>query len=305
MNNLEQKNFKIGFIISALLHLILILMFFFGLPAFLEKLPAENIITFEMLPISAISNVTNQDPKKAETKPVQKAQKIKQKTPEPKSKLKVEQSEKTPKKAETKPIIKEPTKVIPPKKEETTKAENILAQKKVITPIKAKKALKKKAEPKNSPQKTVKKEEDAIDAILKNLQQSSDGEEISSHNRSSNNSTDNKKYARGNYDEDSPLSITEKQLIRKQVEDKWRKPAGLNNLDKMKIIIHISLERDGSVIDTMVKDTICPFSSKTTCKLVEESALRAVWKANPIENLLLERYSTWKEFDLEIDPSEL
>jgi hypothetical protein len=175
------------------------------------------------------------------------------------------------------------------------------AKKKVAIPPKKEEKSKKP-----TPKKIVKKEEDSIDAILKNLEKASEGESEKAKNKAKTNNPEAKAKARGaSYNEDSPLSITEKQLVKQQVEKHWRPPVGTANFEKVRVSMKLYLEKDGSISKVVVANVICPPDSKSTCTLVEESAIRAVWKANPIENLPADRYNIWKEFDLFFDPSNI
>ena len=65
MSKLEDKKFTHALYTSMLLHVVAIVIFYFGLPTFHQKLPDEQqVFTFEMLPASAIPNVKTQNTKK-------------------------------------------------------------------------------------------------------------------------------------------------------------------------------------------------------------------------------------------------
>ena len=279
----ESKKFQGAIILSTLLHLILIAVFFFGFPAFFEKLPEEkDALTFEILPLSEIVNVKNESKSARLAKEAKKSRLIK----------------KT--KTEAKPEPKTETPTPPKKKIEKKVPEKAVIKEKALTPPKARNPTPK---PKKKPKSTPKKDDDAIDAILKNLEQESEGSEAKISTKSSSRQKAGDKYSRGmDYDENNPLSITEKLLVRIQIEKHWRPPVGAQNLEGVQVILHIMLEKNGVLKDVKVKNIICPHNSKTTCKLVEESAYRAARRANPFENMLPERYDVWKEFDLEFIP---
>ena len=62
MKEQEDKKFQRAIIISAILHLVLLGVFFLGFPSVFEKLPEEpDVMTFEILPISELSNVKNEN----------------------------------------------------------------------------------------------------------------------------------------------------------------------------------------------------------------------------------------------------
>ena len=76
MKTQEQKAFQRDLIISLVLHLIFVVIFIYGIPSIFEKLPEENqVITFEMLTVSDIVNVRNQDIKKPEPKEIKESKK--------------------------------------------------------------------------------------------------------------------------------------------------------------------------------------------------------------------------------------
>ena len=299
MRNHERKKWQGAISLSTLLHLVLIGVFLFGFPTMFEQLPEEqNVLTFEILPISEIANVKNEN--KTEVK----------ESENKKSKL-VEQT-----KSETKPPVKTPELPKEPeikesKPEEAPKPEPIKEKiEKPVpeTPIKKEPAPEKKpvskVEPKKKPKVTPKKEEDSIDSILKNLEDASEGTE--KQGAKSSLGSQGKQHSRGdNYDKNSPLAITERLLIRGQIQKHWRPPVGSVNLKSIKVPLRILLNKDGSVKDVFVENIVCPINSGNTCKLAEESALRAVWQASPIEKLLPKNYDNWKEIKILFDPSAL
>ena len=104
MKNQEQKAFQKDLIISLILHLIFIGVFIYGLPSIFKKVQEEpDVITFEMLPVSDITNVRDQGVKTPEPKEIKKSQKIEKSAASPKENL--EQKEETPKE-EPKPVEK-------------------------------------------------------------------------------------------------------------------------------------------------------------------------------------------------------
>ena len=285
MKNQEQKAFQKDLIISLVLHLIFIGVFIYGLPSIFKKVPEEpDVITFEILPVSDITNVRDQGVKTPEPKEIKKSQKIEKSAALPKENL--EQKEETPKQAEPKPVEKKP---------ETPKEED----KKKPTPIK-KEVKQPQPKKEETAKKAPKKQEDIMDSLLANLEKESEGTERRSPNRTPPSPPNEGKFAKGNNaDEESPLSITEEMLIKQQIIKHWDKPAGIEGIE---VIFHVRLDIEGNV-------TIIQVSGLTGDKqlqvLVEETGRRAVKKASPIKNLRPERYNVWKEFKLRFDPSSM
>ncbi|MDG1436568.1 MAG: hypothetical protein P8P83_02130 [Rickettsiaceae bacterium] len=268
MKQQTDKKWLNAIFISSFLHLILIGVFLFGMPSFFQKSPPEQtIITFEVLPFKDIPNVKTESKVSTKEKKAEKSKEVKKSLPKPKEQVKKE----TPKPPNKK--NKAPSKTKTPPKQE-----------------------KKKPAPKPK--------EDPMDALLNQLEKESQGNDLKTPTTSNSEQKASDKFARGtNYDEDSPLSITEKLAIQNQIHKHWRAPAGANNLEEIRIIIHIFLEKNGVIKDITVKDRICPGLSDVACKLVEDSAVRALKKASPLEGFILSRYDIWKEFTLEFDPS--
>lgn len=279
-----DKQWQGSIALSAALHLILIIVFLFGMPSVFETLPEEkDALTFEILPTSAITNVKNENKSKQQAKIAQKSREVKKSQPKPKPQP-------------------QPKPVEAPKKKVEKKAPEEVAKKAVSPPQEKKPIEKPKEQTKPIPQK----DEDAIDAILKNLEKDSQGTDAKISTRSNEEQKAGNKYSRGmDYDEESPLSITERLLVKNQMQKHWQPPAGAQNIEEVRVLIHITIEKNGTIKSTTVKNIICPTNSETTCKLTAESAIRAIRKASPLENLLPERYDTWKEFNLLFDPSFL
>lgn len=286
MKNQEQKAFQKDLIISLILHLIFIGVFIYGLPSIFKKVPdQQNVITFEMLTVSDITNVRDQGVKTPEPKEIKKSQKIEKSAASPKENL--EQKEETPKQEEPKPVEKKP---------ETPKEED----KKKPAPIIKKEVKQPQAKKEETAKKAPKKQEDVTDSLLANLEKESEGTERRSPNRTPSSPPNEGKFAKGNNaDEESPLSITEEMLIKQQIIKHWDKPAGIEGIE---VIFHVRLDIEGNV-------TIIQVSGLTGDKqlqvLVEETGRRAVKKASPIKNLRPERYNVWKEFKLRFDPSSM
>jgi hypothetical protein len=286
MKNQEQKAFQKDLIISLVLHLIFIGVFIYGLPSIFKKVPdQQNVITFEMLTVSDITNVRDQGVKTPEPKEIKKSQKIEKSAASPKENL--EQKEETPKQEEPKLVEKKP---------ETPKEED----KKKPAPIIKKEVKQPQAKKEETAKKAPKKQEDVIDSLLANLEKESEGTERRSPNGTPPSPPNEGKFAKGNNaDEESPLSITEEMLIKQQIIKHWDKPAGIEGIE---VIFHVRLDIEGNV-------TIIQVSGLTGDKqlqvLVEETGRRAVKKASPIKNLRPERYNVWKEFKLRFDPSSM
>ena len=281
MKNQEQKAFQKDLIISLVLHLIFIGVFIYGIPSIFKKTPEEpDVITFEILPISDITNVRDQGVKTPEPKEIKKSQKIEKSAALPKENL--EQKEETPKQEEPKPVEK---------KQETPKEED----KKKPAPIK-KEVKKPQLRKEETTKKAPKKQEDIMDSLLANLEKESEGTERRSPNKTPPSPQNEGKFAKGNNsDEDEPLAVSEIATIKGQIKKYWDKPVGVENIQ---VVLHLKLDIEGNATIIQVSGLK---GDKQLQILVEETARRAVKKANPIKNLRPERYNVWKRFNLDFN----
>ena len=308
----NNNTFSIALICSIALHLLAVYFFVFGLPALFPKLPEEQVIVFEMLPVSEKSNVPtkikqsekaieNEEAKKVEqskpkieqeVRPIEKEEKpVEQpkppiEQPKPLDEKKTEPAE--PQIIEQKETVKEKPKTTVEEK----KKEKIPEKKKEVTPA-PKPAEKKKKAPNTKSD---------LDALLKNLEQSSEGNNAKSNKQARSEVSKELQESKGSYDDRLPLSISETALIRQQIEKQWNIPIGAQNIDQARVTLYIALNKDGSVKEVRIINTLCPNMSASICNALSDSALRAVKQASPIQGLDSKRYETWKEFHFDFNP---
>ncbi len=304
----NNDNFFIFLACSIALHLLVGYFVLVGLPSFSHKLPEEQIITFESLPVSNISNVPNQQKHKEKTIENAEAKKVQQ--------SKIENTEES--KAETPKQQKIEEKAIEKKQEATDNQpskEAINIAKKEMPKVQKESPPKKDEKKEDKPTNPIKTDKAAknkkkpvindLDSLLKNLEQASEGNNNKSDKHSQKQGS-HEQDSKGNYNEELPLSISEKALIKKQIEDSWRNiPIGAQDIEKAKILVYITLEQDGSVKQVKISETICSNVSASICQALADSALRAVKQASPLKGLDVERYQVWKEFQFLFDPSEI
>lgn len=268
-----------GFGYSAALHLLIMLFAVFGLPSFLqpEAPPPPAVIAVDILPMSPITNVKPSDlplSKKEQEKPKQ----AEKKPPKPPTK-----SEPPP---EPKPEPK------PEKKEEVKKAE----------PKPEKKPEPKKEKPKKA-------EEKDLDAVLKSLrenQKQEEQQEDTKKEKSKEEAGTKVKSDRQNYDPEVPLSISEVDAIRSQIERCWSVPAGAKDAHELKINLYLELAEDGTVLNVELADDIkSRYNSDSFFRAAADSAIRAVQKCSPLKNLPADKYQTWRDIYMTFDPKEI
>ena len=295
------------------------------MPSLFERLLEEQTITFEMLPVSDKPNIITQTKQKEAPIENEDAKKSEQSKPKeaPQDSSKKEKAKETgtktigerPKIEEKKPIEElkpEEAKAALPEKKEAVKEEGPKedgkkqAKEKKKPEEKKEEITAKKLEVKPKKVKTKEPKTDELDSLLKNLEQSSEGDNVKSNKHQRSKKVDNAKEAKGVYTDGLPLSDSETFLIKKQIERHWSNvPAGVRGNNKVKVIINMTLDKAGNVEQAKVKEKICPNIPASVCEALADNAIRAVWQASPIENLDPVRFNHWKEINFSFDPSKL
>ena len=110
--------------------------------------------------------------------------------------------------------------------------------------------------------------------------------------------------ANSEFVETAPLSMTELDSIRYQIQKHWNLPAGARGAHNMKVTLHILLGRDGTVIDVEVTDLV-QTQTDPFFRAMAESAVRAVLKTGKILYLSPDKYHLWRDMKLNFDPSDM
>jgi len=257
-----------GWQYSAILHITILLLMIFGLPAFLYRhIDAEPpVISVEILPIAKESNVKPQEqtPEKVEAKkPVEEKQTERKQT--------VEAKKPEPKPQET-PI-----------------------------PVKAE-AVIKKPEPKPQPKKPEKKVDD-LDKILNSVKETAKSEESKKPTEAK--PTNTKKAVSQNYDASKPLSMSEIDAIRQQIQQCWNPPIGAKDAGNLIINLRINIAEDGTVTKVELDSDESRYNSDSFFKAAADSAMRAVHKCSPLKNLPSDKYSTWSDITMTFNPKDM
>ena len=312
----NNDTFSVSLICSIAIHVLVIYFFVFGLPALFEKLPEEQVIVFEMLPVSEKSNVPTKIKQSEKAIENDEAKKVEQSKPKTEEEVKPVEKEELVVKEETpaeEPKPAPPPKVVeekaplPPEPKIAPPKESIKEQpqpkkvepKKEVIPEK-----KKEASPPKKPAEKKKKvaNKNDLDALLKNLEQSSEGTNAKSSKHARSKESNELQESKGPYDDRLSLSVSERSLIERQMTEHWNIPAGAQNLDQAQVILYIAFNQDGSVKDVSIVDTICLNVSASICSALSDSALRAVKQASPFQGLDPARYQVWKEFNFVFNP---
>jgi len=97
-----------------------------------------------------------------------------------------------------------------------------------------------------------------------------------------------------------PLSFSEASEIKRQIQRCWQIPPSASKTDK--VVLKVKLHRDGSLLSaTIVRGS----GSGAKYRLLAESAVRAVEKCSPLQNLPPKKFNSWRDMDMSFDPQDL
>lgn len=264
-----------SFALSAVLHLVLILLGAFGLPALLPERdePLPMVMTVDILPISAMTNVKPSD-KPITEKKVAKAPVVKKpEPPKPKPTPPKPKAEPKPAKPEPKPEPEE--KPFDP----TEGAEE---------PV--------KETPKEQP-----KSEDDFQKLLNDLEKQAS--ETAPDAKADAPQEENKTKSDAPYDESMPLSISEQDAIRNQFIPCWSPPMGAKDAAGLVVVLKAQYKEDGTLLDVKLLPSLQGrYNSDQYFRAAADSAMRAVHRCSPLKNLDMSKYGSWRDMELTFDP---
>ncbi|MDP6603421.1 MAG: cell envelope integrity protein TolA [Rhodospirillales bacterium] len=107
------------------------------------------------------------------------------------------------------------------------------------------------------------------------------------------------------FDATRPLTISEIDLVRRQIAECWNLPAGAKDAEDLVIEIALSMNPDGTVRDARIRDQ-GRINRDPFFRAAAESAYRAVLnpKCSPLK-LPLDKYEHWKSMVLTFNPREM
>ncbi|MBX9786503.1 MAG: energy transducer TonB [Alphaproteobacteria bacterium] len=291
-----------GAILSGLLHGVVILLLLVGLPElFRRELEPPPVIPIEIVNIADITQapdlkvkpkIDGPETEKEEKPEPPKPTPVVEKTPEPEP-----EPEKTP---EPEPVpepeaMPEVTMddLLAPIEEEKKKEEKKKEEKK-----KEEKKKEEKPKPKEKKKKKQKPKKDFM-KLLNNIDKMEASADGPAQKDQDENSTSD--HAANNIN--AVLSITELDLIRRQLAACWNVPAGAQDAKDLYVDVRIEMNPDATVQSAVVTGSSGNGSSK---RAAEDSALRAVRnpKCSPLK-LPLHRYDQWKTITIRFDPKHI
>ena len=273
----DESDLRNNLIISAFMHVALLLLLYFGLPSLFKALPPppKPLVPFEIVDIADITNTRIKEQPEETQKPPAPAPKptppvkVDVKPPEPPAKTDPKPAEPEakaeallPPKPQTKPKPPEPPKPAKPQPDELTSV--------------LKNVAKLKPTPKNEdPQKTDDKKEPAAEP---------------------------KSLAPSLSDR---LTISQEDLLRRQISQCWNMPSGARNAETLIVEVLIHVNQDRTVQDAEVVDH-SRMASDPFFRAAAEAALRALHnpKCTPLE-LPPDKYEEWKTIHFNFDPRDM
>lgn len=271
---------------SLMLHLALLVIMIFGLPNFLHrKLDDVPVaISVDILPIAPVSNVKPQDKYEPphEKKPVSEQKTEKKATPEAHKVVEA-----------------------PQEKPEKVSAKDIARPEEKVPLVKPKEAVKQKE--KKADKKSEKKEDD-LDSILKSVSDMEKAEKSQHPTEKAVTETNKNKAVSQTYDNSQPLTMSETDAIRQQIQQCWNPPTGTKDAANLASTLHIELSQDGTVNSVELSGDRNRYNSDSFFRAVADSAMRAVKKCSPLKNLPPEKYAGlrgWHELDMTFDPKDM
>jgi outer membrane biosynthesis protein TonB len=283
-------------IFSALFHIAVILIAFFWLPQFRRPLPAlAPPIAIEVVTVADVTNPPKGRKDAPEEKKAEAEKPETRKTPAPAEEVKPKPVEKEPEKPKEQEepkvaaVPKIPEKI--PEKKEEPKPE----PKATVEPTQPR--VKTKPKPKPEPPKPV-----DMASVLKNVAKLKKEAPVAEKEQAA------KPEPRGAQSNiaNKPLSISELDAIRRQIERCWNVPAGAKDAQEMVVEIHVEMNPDRTVRDLNVVDK-ARLNTDTVYRTMAESAVRAVLRCGRDQPLKLppDKYDTWRSFTLSFNPREM
>lgn len=282
-----QQAEREGLFYSLAMHLFLLVVFIFGLPSFMSPPTIDEpaAITVEILPIAAMSNVRPSNSKPAKPEPKE--------PPKPKEETKIETNdleELKEEKEKPSPLVK--TEDTPPAPKEVEQHPDAEPEKK----------------PEEKPkEKEKEKEEDPLDAILKGVKDTAAKDKKSAAKPEEKPSTTSKSGNRSNqFDPNSPEAVSIRDAIQGQIYRCWNVPAGARNAENLIIPLEIDYDKTGKPVKVnLAKSAASQYRSDSFFRAAADSAIRAVNRCAPLQNMPGDQFKIWQYVDMNFNPKEM
>ncbi len=268
-------------LLSAGFHLLILLLSVFGLPIFNRELalPPEAL-PVELAPISELTNIPQKPQKREEPKE------------EPK------EVPKPPPPPEPQPAPEPEAEPVPPPPDEKPKAEVKPEPPKPPERVVKVDGPKPKKKPKKKPEE--KFDVSRIAALL-------DKKENTPKPDEENLELTEQPPTPVKPSLSDQMTLSEIDSIRVQIEQCWIVPSGARYAENLVVRIRIFLQADGSLArpPEIVDSSRMSMPGEENYRTAAESALRAIHKCEPFQNLPPDKYENWREIELNFDPRNM
>ncbi len=310
-----------GLGVSVLLHALVVVIGYFGLPSLKRDIQMETPIMVEVVMVSDVTNAPAPETrKKSKPAPEKKAEKAK---PEPETKKALPKHEAKAKPPPPPPAAPKPeVAVLAPAPEARPKAKVKVKLKPEPKPEPKPRAPKNprgskvlnQARPRKKPKPP--KPVDAFASVLKTVELLKTRPRIEEKSKEAKKKKEQPKDSfdeliakalvskKRTFDASMPLSISEIDLVRQQIGQCWSLPAGAKGAENINIEIAVNMNSDGTVRDARVNNK--GLDADPFLRTMAESALRAVLnrRCQPFK-LPRDKYDRWQTMTLIFNPKEM
>lgn len=296
-----------GVVCSLVLHGIVILLGLWGF-SFWDPTPPElpRPIPIDVVTVDQISQAPRPKPKPEkkplpppEKKPVEKPEEKPAPPEKPEPLIQADEKKQPPLPQEKPQEDKNPSEVPPPSKPKEEPKVEKKPEKKEKKPDKKPEKKKEDVKKKKADEAQKKKKKDFL-SVLKNLESSEEEEVSDSPEPDLNSDATNAGEKISDH-----LSISEIDLIKRQLMECWNVPAGAKDVKDLIIVLDLTMNPDGTVKEASV---VSGKSSRNHpfYQAGAESALRAIRnpRCTPLK-LPPDRYASWKTFEITFNPKNV
>ena len=141
------------------------------------------------------------------------------------------------------------------------------------------------------------KKENRLSSILKSIEKVTKNNKIKKDDKIEEKQKDITQSS--NFDE--KITISEKDLIRRQFAACWNPPSGSKNIDKLKVLVKLTLDENGNVMDAKLvnngnmNDPFYRSAAERAMRAVRHSACKKI-------KVPSKKFQTWKNMTLNFDP---
>ena len=141
------------------------------------------------------------------------------------------------------------------------------------------------------------KKENRLSSILKSIEKVTKNNKIKKDDKIEEKHKDITQSS--NFDE--KITISEKDLIRRQFAACWNPPSGSKNIDKLKVLVKLTLDENGNVMDAKLvnngnmNDPFYRSAAERAMRAVRHSACKKI-------KVPSKKFQTWKNMTLNFDP---